>query len=142
MGVQVAFNYSAWALRYPEFASVDPLLVEAYSAEATMYHRNDGGGPVRDAAQQAVLLNMATAHVCALNAALGGQPSPGIVGRVTNASEGSVSVAAQMDLPPGTAQWWAQTKYGAAYWTATAPFRTMRYRPGRPYRTNPWPFRG
>ena len=32
--------------------------------------------------------------------------------------------------PPGSAQWWQQTKYGAAFWAATSQYRGMRYVPG------------
>jgi hypothetical protein len=141
MGVQVSFNYVNWIQRYPEFATIDPSLINQYFTEATIFHRNDGGGPVRDTAQQTVLLNMVTAHICALNAPTSsGQPNPTLVGRISNASEGSVSVAADMDLPPGSAQWWNQTKYGAAYWVSSAPFRTFRYRVPWPRNFNPWPF--
>lgn len=140
MGVQVAFNYYSWTQRFPEFDAIDQNLVLQYFTEATIFHRNDGGGPVKDAAQQSVLLNLVTAHICALNAPQNGQPSPTLVGRISQASEGSVSVSADMDLPPGSAQWWNSTKYGAAYWVASAPFRTMRYRPARQRNFNPWPF--
>jgi hypothetical protein len=65
-----------------------------------------------------------------LNAILNGvAPSP-LVGRLNHASEGSVSVGTDLGGIPGTAQWWVQTKYGFAYYQATAEYRTMRYRPG------------
>lgn len=140
MGVQIAFNYQAWVARFPEFADVAQPLVQEYFNEATIFHANDGSGPVGNPVIQTVLMNLATAHICKLNAPLRGEPSPDAVGRVSNASEGSVSVGLQMDLPPGSAQWWAQTKYGAAYWAAAAPFRMMRYKRGRPRNFNPWPF--
>ena len=92
---------------------------------------------------------MLAAHIAQLNApqingqpgtGAGNAPAPNIVGRIANASEGSVSVSTQLDLPPGSSQWFAQTKYGLAYWQATAAYRTMRYIPG-PYRAfTPWPY--
>jgi len=63
MGVVVQFNYAAWAARYPDFAAVDPTLVSLYFNEATLYARNDGGGPVCDSGVQSTLLNMLTAHI-------------------------------------------------------------------------------
>lgn len=140
MGVSVSFNYNTWVTRYPEFASIDPSLIDDYFTEATIFHRNDGGGPVANSKQQLLLLNMVTGHICALNAPQNGQPSPTLVGRISQASEGSVNVSADMDLPPGSAQWWNQTKYGAAYWVATAVFRTFRYKATWPRNFNPWPF--
>jgi hypothetical protein len=137
MGAVVTFNYPAWAARYPEFTGVDPTLVQAYFNEATIYCRNDGGGPVSTDAIQTTLLNMLTAHICQLNAAINGQDSSQIVGRINSASQGSVSVGTEMNLP-GSAAWFAQTKYGVAYWQATAPYRTMRYMPGQQRQFDPW----
>jgi hypothetical protein len=142
MGVSVAFDYGLWIARYPEFSNVDPLLVDQYFIEATMLHRNDGSGPVNNPSQQLLLLGMVTAHICQLNAPLNGQPSSTLVGRINVASEGTVTVSADYDAPASTqGQYFAQTKYGAAYWAASAPFRTMRYVPGPRRVTNPW-YRG
>src|SRR6266567_2871215 len=130
MGVQVAFNYNLWVLRFPEFSSVPADLAQAYFDEATLYHRNDGGGPVTTTSVQAVLLNVLTAHIAQLYKIKDGQPQSELVGRISSANEGSVSVQADMDVPPGTPQWYAQTKYGSSYWAATSVYRTMRYKPG------------
>ncbi len=148
MGVIVAFNYStpgdplnpAWVLRYPEFAAVAQDTATGYWNEATLYHANDGSGPVKTEAAQRTLLNMVTAHIAARYSQSQGSPVPGapqdassIVGRISSASEGSVSVQTENQYPPGSAQWWQTTKYGSDYWNATKPYRTMRYRasPGR-----------
>jgi hypothetical protein len=135
MGVIVVFDYNAWVTRYPEFAvggaqPVAESLATAYFNEATLYQANNGAGPVRDSTTQSMLLNMLTAHIASLNAAINSAPAPNIVGRINSASEGSVSVGSENLYPPGTPQWYQQTKYGAAWWAATAQFRTMRYRPG------------
>lgn len=132
MGVIATFDFARWQGRYPEFAAVTQEQAEAYFAEATLYHRNDGSGQVNDAGQQLALLNMLVAHVAALARAQGGgSAEAGLVGRINSATEGSVSVT--LDALPaegGVAAWLQQTPYGAAYWAATAPYRTMRYRPG------------
>jgi len=142
MGVAITFNPVQFVVRYPEFSYLanTPQLQE-YFTEATMYHRNDGGGPVKDGTQQTLLLNMLTAHIAKLNAPLAsGQTAPDTVGRVSNASEGSVSVALEMSSSE-LAQWFNQTKYGAAYWAATRPFRTFRWRTRCPYNPTPFFFR-
>ena len=142
MGIQVSFNYPQWIVRYPEFNYLSLLIVQEYFNEATLYHRNDGGGPVNDANQQSLLLNMLTAHIAKLNAPLRtGQPAPDTVGRVSNASEGSVSVALEFSSTAEAAQWYNQTKYGAAYWAAIRAFRTMRWRRGPIHPVNPFFFR-
>jgi hypothetical protein len=131
----VSFNYPGWAARYPELASwVNATLAAAYFAEAAIYCDNTPCSIVGNLDQRAVLLNMLTAHIAALNAPLNGQPASPLVGRINSATEGSVSVQTAYDVPAGTAQWYAQTKYGAAYWAASAQYRTMRYvpSPGRP----------
>jgi hypothetical protein len=130
MGVVVQFDYDSWTTRYPELAAVPEALAELYFNEATLYCRNDGSGQVSSSDTQSMLLNMLTAHIAKINIPVNGQPSPDTVGRISNASEGSVSVALEMQYPPGTAQWFAQTKYGAAYWAAAAAYRTMQYFPG------------
>ena len=133
----VTFDYITWVLRYPELATVAQPLAQMFFGEATLYCNNTPTSPIRDVNQRAPLLNMVTAHIAALN----GQPSSPLVGRINSASEGSVSVQTQMEFPPGSAQWFNQTKYGAAFWQATVQFRTMRYvaNPARP--TDPFALR-
>jgi hypothetical protein len=126
----VIFDYAAWAARYPELAQyVLQPQAQSFFNEATIYCDNTDSSIVVNEAQRSVLLNMLTAHIAALNAPLGSPSSP-IVGRISSAGEGSVNVSAEMNMAPGSAQWYNQTKYGAAYWQATAQFRSFRYAPG------------
>lgn len=134
MGVIVTFDYAQWKAIYPEFdQTVNAGQAQQYFQLATTVHRNDGGGSVNNADQQLALLNMLTAHIAALMApsTAGGQAS-GLVGRISSATEGSVSVqAAYSNNVSQQMAWFIQTKYGAMYWTATAPFRTMCYVPNK-----------
>lgn len=153
-GAQATFDYAAWVARYPEFASILEPTAAAYFAEAGIYWRNDGTGPVSTTAIQSLLLNMLTAHIAWLNSprdaqgnpAATGEPAPGLVGRVNSATEGSVSVQVDYGAPAtGSEAWFIQSRYGVAFWQATAAYRTMRYR-ARPQIVvdglyNPiWPF--
>lgn len=140
MGVVVAFVYAAWILRYPQFTSpngaqpVSSDLATLYFNEATVYHANNGGGlPVRGVATQSILLNQLTAHIATMNALmLNGEPPSPIIGRINNASEGSVSVQTEYNTNMSDAQaWLCQTPPGAAYWAATKQYRSFRYFPGR-----------
>lgn len=129
----VAFNYVTWAARYPELADlVAEPLAAAYFAEAGLYCNNSPTAFVTDEAVRSVLLNMLVAHIAAI--AIARAPGGGgLVGRISSVTEGSVSVSAEYNTP-GTAAWYSQTAYGASYWQATAPYRTMRYFPGpRPF---------
>ncbi len=149
IGDIVTFSYATWILRYPEFtSSVSSPLAQLYFNEACLYCDNGATGLIPNVApayQRATFLNMLTAHIAALNAAVPNPqnttqstPASPLVGRISNASEGSVSIAVQNDFPPGTVQWYQSTKYGAAYWAASASYRTMAYVPGCVPAPNPW----
>jgi len=143
MGVQVTFSYEAWAAQYPSLAPyIDEIKATACFNMATLYQANDGSGPINDPVLALQLLNLLSAHVAVLTYPTTGptatpDPASPLVGRVSNAAEGSVNVTAQNDYPPGTPQWYQQTVWGSAWWAATSQFRTMRYLPPR-RRTGPW----
>ena len=130
MGV-VIFDPAAFKERYPEFATLSDPLLSDYFAEAEIYLDNTDVSRVKNVNTRRLLLWMLTAHIAALNAGVNGEGASPLVGRISSASEGSVSVQTDMGAVPFTAAWFMQTKYGAAFWQATAPFRTMQYIPGR-----------
>lgn len=129
--------YATWLVRYPQFnpsggsQPVSSALYSQYFADAQMYQANNGAGPISDTNTATRLMMMLISHIAAMEtaSALGVAPSP-LVGRISNASEGSVSVGTDNQYPPGTPQWYQQTKFGSDWWAATAQYRTMRYRPG------------
>lgn len=126
MGVAVAFSYSVWQARYPELSAwVSPALGAAYFAEAGLYLDNTGCGPISVPTTQLLIMNMITAHIAALNAPVLEGESQSLVGRISGATEGSVSVQTDLQVP-GSAAWWAQTKYGLAAWQALARLRTFQ----------------
>ena len=125
----VVFNFTNWSTRYPEFASVNPTLAQLYFDEATLYCANHLN-PVRTVAALTMLLYMLTSHIAQLNSptTTSGASSATPPGRLSDATEGSVSASFENDYPPGSAQWFQQTKYGAAYWQASLPYRLFRYK--------------
>ena len=140
MGVIVAFNYSTWAALFPQFDAttgsnpVTEQMADMYFSLATMVHANDGSGPVSQAVIQSNLLNLLTAHYAALMAPARGSASPAppspLVGRISQATEGSVNVSVEMPTNmPMSSAFFSQSQYGLMYWTASAPYRTMRYVP-------------
>ena len=137
----VTFNYAQWALRYPELSAwVGQSQAQMYFNESQLYCDNSASSIIPNDPplyQRAMLLNMLTSHICALNADLNNVPSSPIVGRISTASEGSVNVSTDNQYPLGSPQWFQSTKYGAAFWSATASFRTMRYVSGRVPAANP-----
>lgn len=124
----VTFSYADWSARYPELvAKVTEPLAAAYFLEAEIYLDNTDASPVEDVVRRAILFNMLVAHIAVCNGAASTSSSPG---RISSVTEGSVSVSLDFNVPAGTAAWYNLTRYGAAYWAATAPYRSMAYVPG------------
>lgn len=132
------FDYDAFAIRFPEFDELGMERVKAYWDEANIFLKNDATSPIAWA-QRGPILNLMAAHIAALNAAaLPGQlaSSGGLVGRISSASEGSVSVSLE---PMGTGSsalgaWLNQTRYGSLLWAMLQRYLVARYIPGRqPY---------
>lgn len=126
----VTFDYTGWAARYPELSAfISQSLATSYFNEATMYLDNTAASVVTDysvGGARSTLLNMLTAHIAAMNSGVNGQTASPLVGRISGANEGSVSVQTEYQAPR-SASWYLQTKYGAAYWQASAQYRTMQY---------------
>lgn len=126
----VTFSYANWIAQYPEFGYVTAGQAQGYFNQATLLVDNTACSPVQDASQLAILLNMATAHIAALFASQNGQGPRGVVGRISNATQGSVSVQAEYTTPTSDMQaYWNQTPYGAQYYAATLKYRTGFYVP-------------
>lgn len=134
MGI-VVFDPARFKARYPEFTVTSNPVLEDYFTEATIYLDNTDCSRVQDIAQRTMLLNMIVAHIAAMNGCgAGGGGSSSLVGRISSATEGSVSVDTEFATPTnGTEAWFYQTKYGTAYWAATARYRTAIYLAPPPY---------
>lgn len=127
MGV-VTFDPVLFKARYPEFMGKDNALLLSVFGDATLYLDNTDASRVTDVVQRASLLNMLVAHLLAMMPNADGS---GLAGRITSATEGSVSVSVENQAADGTGAWFIQTRYGAAFWQATARYRTFGYVPGR-----------
>lgn len=124
----VTFVAADFKVIYPEFTSVADVLLQSYFDRATLYLANTDNSMVSDISQRTMLLYLLVAHIASLRKSCG----QGLVGRVSSATEGSVSVSA--DYPTQTnalAAWLTQTQYGAEFWAATAKYRTFGYVPSR-----------
>ncbi len=138
----VTFVYDDWIAQFPELSYVPPAVAQMwFNTAGDFYLRNDGSAPIRYAATQLRLMYFLTAHLVALFAAqhksglpvgaTSANPTGGIVGRISTASEGSVSVTAEYAAATSqSAAFYTQTRYGAAYWDAIKAYRTFRYIPG------------
>ena len=135
----VVFDYAGWKARFPEFApGPDASLAQLYFNDAGIFLDNTAASQVADLTQREQLLWLLTAHIAKLSgwpaAATGGS---GLVGPITSATEGSVSVSvAELAGANATAlqAWLSQTQYGAMFYAMTTAYRMARYYPGRqPY---------
>lgn len=132
MGV-VLFDPAAFKTRYPQFTAVNNTTLQLYFDEATLYLNNTDCSPVKDLAQRAILLNMIVAHLAQLYGGPTGISTGGGAGRVSEATEGTVTVKFDVGTTTMSSAFWYQTPFGIAYWNATARYRTFRYYP-RSYR--------
>jgi hypothetical protein len=130
MGV-VVFNQSRWLADYPEFTSVATQYATAPAAcfrQACTILDNTDRSKVHDMAVRSDLLDLLTAHIMQIRFGVGGNPPSRLVGRVSQASEGTVSISSEVGSGVGARQsWFLQTTYGALYWNMSAVYRTARY---------------
>lgn len=124
----VVFDPAAFKVAYPEFAAVDNAVLQSCFDQATLYLSNSDCSPVQDLTKRQALLWMLTAHIATLRGYGPGTGRAGVVGRVSSATEGSVSISTEYGVP-GSATWFSQTPYGANFWEATLYLRSFRYRP-------------
>jgi hypothetical protein len=129
----VVFDPAAFKAQYLEFSGFSDTLLMANFTSAQVYLTNSAASIVSDIPTRTYLLNLLTAHLTQVfngtnNGTSSTQPT-GLVGRVEVAKEGSVHVRADMGTVPAAGAWYMQTTYGAAYWAATAKYRTFRYVP-------------
>ena len=127
----VVFDTGRFLARFPEFENVAAEQLQALFNEATLYLDNTDASLVTNVAAREALFMLLVTHLAQLNFGSKTSPATPLVGRVTSVSEGSVSISGDAPALPGTATWYGLTKYGISYWQATAPWRTMHYRPGR-----------
>lgn len=140
----VAFDPATFIVAFPAFASVPPAQLTANFNFACLQLNNTLTSVVQDEPTRASLLNLLTAHITALLNGVNGQAPSGVVGRIANASQGSVSVQTEFETKSFSESYYAQTPWGVQFWQSTVAYRTARYvRPcltvesGLPW--NAWP---
>ncbi|EFW0674713.1 DUF4054 domain-containing protein, partial [Shigella dysenteriae] len=114
----VTFDCRMFVSLYPEFSTVTPELLTAVFNRATaLYLDNTDDSPVTDLKEREQLLFLLVAHLCALRGLGNGRDGQaGLVGRITSASEGSVSVSVDNSGSNDASWWYLQTPWGADYW--------------------------
>lgn len=129
----VIFDAAAFVLRFPQFAaynSAHPDALQMYFDEAALILKNDYTSMVKDLNERSILLNLLTAHIATLSGILapgGAGSTASQVGRVSSASEGSVSASFDAGTVYASQAWFMSTQYGAQYWMMTSKYRHARF---------------
>ncbi len=127
----ISFDAATFLLRFPAFQGLSVALLQLYFNEACVLLDPAESSVVKDATLRQSLLYLLTAHIAQLNQGLSpscaGQAGSALVGRVTSASQGSVSVSTDFGSVTNAQAWYAQTPYGAQYWVMSARYRSLRY---------------
>lgn len=123
----VVFVPAEFRLLYPSITATDEQL-EMYFAMAETFLDNTECSIVKDLDARKTMLYLLVAHIALLNKmAEKGNP---VVGRISNATEGTVSVGLDYGTMGNNERWYLQTPWGAMYWQLTKKYRSMVYRLG------------
>lgn len=133
MGVAV-WNPGIFLAMFPEFTNAynaNPARYEAlFNYRAPRFLSNADDSPVCDVQKRLGLLNMLVAHISFLAGDLSADGQARPVGRVSDASEGSVSASFDYGVAnQNNGQWFNQSQYGSEFWQATSSLRGFRYSP-------------
>lgn len=129
----VALDVDYFARRYPTINVSDADLLQDYFDESCMFVNNTDSSIVSDVGERKILLHLLMAHIAALNgfdSPDGSDVSSGLVGRVTSATEGSVTVSTDYGASISEQQaYFLQTPFGADFWAKTKKYRSFMYIP-------------
>lgn len=123
----VVFNVAEFRELYPAIKATDAQL-EDYFAMAETFLDNTKCSVVKNLEARKRLLYLLVAHIATLT----GRAEQGneVVGRVSSATEGSVSISLDYGTMGNNERWYLQTPWGAMYWQLTKRYRSAVYRLG------------
>jgi len=126
----VVFDAVAFLSQYPQFTNIPQPALQGNFIGATQLLNNTCCSAIKDAPTREYFLFLLVAHITKLLNGDNTTPATGVVGRVSEAQQGSVRVRSEMGGLRTTTEleaYFLQTQFGAMFWTMTAQFRTMRY---------------
>ena len=123
----VVFDPVEFRALYPTIQATDDQL-EMYFEMAETFLDNTKCSVVKDLGARKRLLYLLVAHIATLT----GQAEKGnnVVGRVSSATEGTVSIGLDYGTMGNNERWYLQTPWGAMYWQLTKKYRSAVYRLG------------
>lgn len=130
----VTLDITRFRAMFPEYSNVGDALLPFLFDQATDYLNNTDFSLVIDSVKRERLPYLLMAHLAFLrygdNKGNGGS---GMVGRISSASEGSVSVSSDIGPVEFRYAWYTQSQHGMDYWQATKVYRMANYYPGSAY---------
>lgn len=127
----VVFDPDDFKLQYPEFNQIESGVLGRCFDQAEILLNNTNSSIVKSEKERKTLLYLLVAHIATLLHGKDGKGGAELVGAISSASEGTVSVSTNQAGINFNNAWYQQTQYGSTYWAMTAKYRTFRYVPGR-----------
>lgn len=118
----VVFDPTKFRELYPEFSEFSDAQLQNFFYQAELLFNNTERSCIKDLKRREALLFMIVAHLAQLKSQINSGNTA--VGRMSSASEGSVSISLDYGSVSNSERWWLQTPYGAQYWQFTAQYRT------------------
>lgn len=112
---------------YPTVKATDEQL-EDYFAMAETFLDNTKCSLVKDLKSRKRMLYLLVAHIATITGSA--EKGNNIVGRISSATEGTVSVSLDYGAMGNNERWYLQTPWGAMYWQLTKRYRSATYRLG------------
>lgn len=130
----VVLDIAKFRAMFPEFSNVTDIALQFLFDQSTDYLNNTEYSLVIDATKRERLLYLLMAHLAYVRYGDSkGNGGSGLVGRLSSASEGSVSVSSDAGQIEFRYMWYTQSPYGMDFWQATKVYRMANYYPGSAY---------
>lgn len=127
----VTLDIPKFRAMFPEFSNVPDAQLPYLFDQATDYLNNSECSLVEDVGKRERLLYLLMAHLAYMRYGdANGNGGTGLVGRLSSATEGSVSVSSEAGQVEFRYMWYTQSPYGMGYWQATKVYRMANYYPG------------
>ena len=137
------FDPGAFKLAYPQFASFTNEQLNFFFKSVQGRILDNSETSCISLANREIWFYLLVAHKAELQNRINSGNS-GLVGRVSSATEGSVSISTDYSLGSGAlGQWLNQTPYGAEFFALTTAWRTALWVAGRapmPVKRDKWPY--
>lgn len=127
----VVLDISKFRAMFPEFSNLTDAQLPFLFDQATDYLNNSEYSLVIDVIKRERLLYLLIAHLAYVRYGdANDNGGSGMVGRLSSASEGSVSASSDAGQIEFRYMWYTQSPHGMDYWQATKVYRMANYYPG------------